>query len=192
MAFHSRLLSYTCSDAYSFRNGYPLSTYIETLIITVEACGVLLLVAHFQRRLDAAFAGALPALPLRSPDIDPSPKRKPLVPACCVHSIAMRSRSVPPRPPGRASRAPNAVLRKERACSMCRAAPVCRPRPQLPRRRHLGAERCTARGTSPTRPPLPPRYPNPPSPTPRYLNPSPLRRPRHLAWRDLEQPSLDG
>ncbi|EOD12892.1 hypothetical protein EMIHUDRAFT_213129 [Emiliania huxleyi CCMP1516] len=72
------LLSYTCSDAYSFRNGYPLSTYIETLIITVEACGVLLLVAHFQRRLDAAFAGALPALPLRSPDIDPSPKRKPL------------------------------------------------------------------------------------------------------------------
>ena len=79
MAFRSRLLSYTCSDAYSFRNGYPLSTYIETLIITVEACGVLLLVAHFQRRLDAAFAGALPALPLRSPDIDPSPKRKPLV-----------------------------------------------------------------------------------------------------------------
>mmetsp|Transcript_40956 Transcript_40956/g.132298 ORF Transcript_40956/g.132298 Transcript_40956/m.132298 type:complete len:311 (+) Transcript_40956:35-967(+) len=52
-----KLLSYTCSDAYSFRNGYPLSTYIETLIITVEACGVLLLVAHFQRRLDAAFAG---------------------------------------------------------------------------------------------------------------------------------------
>ena len=86
MAFRSRLLSYTCSDAYSFRNGYPLSTYIETLIITVEACGVLLLVAHFQRRLDAAFAGALPALPLRSPDIDPSPKRKPLVRACCVHS----------------------------------------------------------------------------------------------------------
>ena len=89
MAFRSRLLSYTCSDAYSFRNGYPLSTYIETLIITVEACGVLLLVAHFQRRLDAAFAGALPALPLRSPDIDPSPKRKPLVPACCVHSITV-------------------------------------------------------------------------------------------------------
>ena len=89
MAFRSRLLSYTCSDAYSFRNGYPLSTYIETLIITVEACGVLLLVAHFQRRLDAAFAGALPALPLRSPDID---QQKPLVPACCVHSITVHSR----------------------------------------------------------------------------------------------------
>ena len=51
-----KLISYSCSDVYSFRNNYPVSTYIETLIITVEASIVLGLVAYYQRRLDPAFA----------------------------------------------------------------------------------------------------------------------------------------
>ena len=46
-----KLASYTCSDVYSFANGYPLSTYLETLIITVEAALVLAVVAAYQRRL---------------------------------------------------------------------------------------------------------------------------------------------
>jgi mannose-P-dolichol utilization defect protein 1 len=50
-----KLLSYTCSDVYSFTNAYPLSTYVETLIITVEAAIVLALVAWHQNRLDASF-----------------------------------------------------------------------------------------------------------------------------------------
>lgn len=50
-----KLLSYSCSDVYSFANGFPLSTYVETLIITVEAAVVLAIVAFFQRRLDGSF-----------------------------------------------------------------------------------------------------------------------------------------
>lgn len=51
-----KLSSYACSDVYSFRNGYPLSTYVETLIISVEAALVLVAVAAYQRRIDASFA----------------------------------------------------------------------------------------------------------------------------------------
>ena len=50
-----KLTSYTCSDAYAFSRGYPLSTYAETLVITGEALAVLLLVARAQRSLDARF-----------------------------------------------------------------------------------------------------------------------------------------
>lgn len=49
-----KLLSYTCSDCYSFSKHYPISTYTETLIVTVEAAVVLVLVATYQRRLDAS------------------------------------------------------------------------------------------------------------------------------------------
>jgi len=43
--------SYTCSDIFYVTKGYPISTYVETLIITVEAAVVLLLVAYYQRTL---------------------------------------------------------------------------------------------------------------------------------------------
>ena len=51
-----KLLSYACSDVYSFSKGFPASTYIETLVVTVEAAIVLALVAFYQRRVDAPFA----------------------------------------------------------------------------------------------------------------------------------------
>ena len=40
-----KLASYSCSDVYSLANGYPLSTYVETLVITAEAALVLAVVA---------------------------------------------------------------------------------------------------------------------------------------------------
>lgn len=46
-----KLASYTCNDLYSLSNRYPLSTYIDTLIITVEAAVVLAMVVHYQHRL---------------------------------------------------------------------------------------------------------------------------------------------
>jgi len=57
-----KLASYSCSDVYSIVRGYPLSTYVETLIITLEAAVVLGLVASYQRRLDGAFALGAAAL----------------------------------------------------------------------------------------------------------------------------------
>jgi mannose-P-dolichol utilization defect protein 1 len=50
-----KLVSYTASDIYAYTHGYPVSTYIETLIITVEAAAILGLVIHFQQRADAFF-----------------------------------------------------------------------------------------------------------------------------------------
>ena len=50
-----KLASYTCSDVYSYSNAYPLSTYIETLIITAQAATVLAIVAFYQKRVDASF-----------------------------------------------------------------------------------------------------------------------------------------
>mmetsp|Transcript_2149 Transcript_2149/g.5702 ORF Transcript_2149/g.5702 Transcript_2149/m.5702 type:complete len:322 (-) Transcript_2149:285-1250(-) len=52
-----KLCSYTCSDIYAFSRGYPLSAYAETLIITAEASVILVLVAFFQGRISARFAG---------------------------------------------------------------------------------------------------------------------------------------
>jgi len=45
-----KLSSYTCTDLYSFWNHYPISTYIETLIITLEAAMILTLVVLYQQR----------------------------------------------------------------------------------------------------------------------------------------------
>jgi len=46
-----KLGSYLCSDIFYITKGYPLSTYVETLTITVEAGVVLILVAYFQQSL---------------------------------------------------------------------------------------------------------------------------------------------
>lgn len=54
-----KLGSYACSDLYCYSNGYPVSAYAETLVITLEAACILGLVAAYQDRLDAGFlAGA--------------------------------------------------------------------------------------------------------------------------------------
>jgi mannose-P-dolichol utilization defect protein 1 len=54
-----KLASYTMSDTYYLKKGYPLSTYIETLTITIEAAIILGLVGYYQKRLccydDATF-----------------------------------------------------------------------------------------------------------------------------------------
>jgi len=57
-----KLTSYTCSDVYSFANGYPITTYLETLVITAEAALVLAVVGAYQRKIDAAFALSAVAL----------------------------------------------------------------------------------------------------------------------------------
>ena len=46
-----KLGSYLCSDIFYITKNYPISTYIETLTITVEAGVVLFLVAYFQQSL---------------------------------------------------------------------------------------------------------------------------------------------
>ena len=50
-----KLVAYTCSDLYCYSNGYPISAYVETLVITLEAVCILGLVAAYQDRLDARF-----------------------------------------------------------------------------------------------------------------------------------------
>lgn len=56
-----KLVSYTCADVYAFTNGYDISTYIETLIITMEAFVILCLTAYYQQRLwnDHPFRGGI-------------------------------------------------------------------------------------------------------------------------------------
>lgn len=51
-----KLTSYAASDIYAYRNGYPITQYIETLVITFEAGVILLLVGYLQKRLDGRFA----------------------------------------------------------------------------------------------------------------------------------------
>jgi mannose-P-dolichol utilization defect protein 1 len=51
----TKIVSYTCSNIYAFTHGYPISTYAETIIITVEALVILVLVAYYQNRIDAQF-----------------------------------------------------------------------------------------------------------------------------------------
>ena len=51
-----KLAAYASSDIYCLSKGYPISQYVETLIITVEATLLLVLVAWYQKRLDASFA----------------------------------------------------------------------------------------------------------------------------------------
>lgn len=50
-----KLSSYTCSDIYYFTKGYPLSTYVEILTITIEAFVILGLVAFYQKKLNEQF-----------------------------------------------------------------------------------------------------------------------------------------
>lgn len=45
-----KLSSYTCTDLYSLWKQYPISTYIDTLIITFEAAIVLTLVVIYQQK----------------------------------------------------------------------------------------------------------------------------------------------
>lgn len=45
-----KLSAYTATDLYSLWKKYPISTYIETVIITVEAIIILILVVIYQRR----------------------------------------------------------------------------------------------------------------------------------------------
>jgi len=63
-----KLSSYTCAILYSFDQGYPLSTYLETVIIAVESLTILVLVAYYQRSLlepkFLAFAGLFVTLVL--------------------------------------------------------------------------------------------------------------------------------
>ena len=47
-----KLTSYTCTDVYNIKNGFPISAFSETLVITVEAVIILSLVAFYQRRVD--------------------------------------------------------------------------------------------------------------------------------------------
>mmetsp|Transcript_20364 Transcript_20364/g.57850 ORF Transcript_20364/g.57850 Transcript_20364/m.57850 type:complete len:343 (-) Transcript_20364:741-1769(-) len=47
--FH--LCSYTFADIYAYRHDYPLSTYVESLICTVQVATILFLTAHYQRLL---------------------------------------------------------------------------------------------------------------------------------------------
>lgn len=46
-----KTMSYLCSDIYFVRRHYVLSTYAETLIITIEAGVVLFLVAYYQKQI---------------------------------------------------------------------------------------------------------------------------------------------
>ena len=50
-----KLASYTASDIYYITQGYNLSTYIETVILTLEAGTILFLVAYYQRLLTGTF-----------------------------------------------------------------------------------------------------------------------------------------
>jgi len=50
-----KLISYTCTILYSYTQGYPISTYAETVVITTEAALILFLVAYYQRSLDTKF-----------------------------------------------------------------------------------------------------------------------------------------
>mmetsp|Transcript_10873 Transcript_10873/g.20049 ORF Transcript_10873/g.20049 Transcript_10873/m.20049 type:complete len:407 (-) Transcript_10873:407-1627(-) len=68
-----KLSSYTCSDVYCFTRGYPLSTYVETVIIAVEAAVILVLVEFFQS--GRALFWKLPSSKTTQQQLLPSPNR---------------------------------------------------------------------------------------------------------------------
>lgn len=49
-----KLISYTFSDVYAISHEYPISTYIETLIITCQAFIVLILTSYYQNQAQLA------------------------------------------------------------------------------------------------------------------------------------------
>ena len=56
-----KLASFTCTDVYNIRNGFPVAAFSETLVITFESAAVLALCAMYQNRvngLTCTMAGA--------------------------------------------------------------------------------------------------------------------------------------
>jgi len=56
-----KLASFTCTDVYNIRNGFPVAAFSETIVITFESAAVLVLCAMYQNRvngLTCAMAGA--------------------------------------------------------------------------------------------------------------------------------------
>lgn len=51
-----KVAAYASSDVYCLSKGYPISQFVETLIVTVEATLLLVIVSYYQRRLDFKFA----------------------------------------------------------------------------------------------------------------------------------------
>ncbi len=47
-----KLTSYTCTDAYNFKKGFPITAFSETLVITFEAMVILSLVSFYQKKLN--------------------------------------------------------------------------------------------------------------------------------------------
>lgn len=47
-----KLTHYTCTVVYNIKNGFPISAFSESLVISVEAVVILGLVTYYQKRLD--------------------------------------------------------------------------------------------------------------------------------------------
>mmetsp|Transcript_11782 Transcript_11782/g.24059 ORF Transcript_11782/g.24059 Transcript_11782/m.24059 type:complete len:344 (+) Transcript_11782:47-1078(+) len=47
-----KLTSYTCTDVYNFKKGFPITAFSETLVITLEAVVILSLVSFYQKNLN--------------------------------------------------------------------------------------------------------------------------------------------
>ena len=47
-----KLASFTCTDVYNIRNGFPVAAFSETLVITFESAAVLALCAMYQNRVN--------------------------------------------------------------------------------------------------------------------------------------------
>lgn len=47
-----KLTSFTCTDVYNIKNGFPIAAFSETFVITLEAAVVLGLVTYYQKRID--------------------------------------------------------------------------------------------------------------------------------------------
>eukprot|EP00956_Cyclotella_meneghiniana_P004562 scaffold5629_cov48-Cyclotella_meneghiniana.AAC.3 len=50
--WYCKVLSFTCTDVYNIRNGFPVAAFSETVVITIEALMVLLLVTYYQKKWD--------------------------------------------------------------------------------------------------------------------------------------------
>ncbi|KAL3916565.1 MAG: hypothetical protein SGILL_005120 [Bacillariaceae sp.] len=62
-----KLASYTASDIYSFRKGYPMSTFIETVVVAIEVAIVLTLVEYYQTTKSSASMSKFPTVVYDSP-----------------------------------------------------------------------------------------------------------------------------
>lgn len=50
-----KVAAYGCTDIYNISNDYPVSTYIEALVVSVEVIAILLLVAIYQKKVNLQF-----------------------------------------------------------------------------------------------------------------------------------------